>query len=102
MSDMMSVRVRSTNPVGQGVMVEDAETGKQLPILIDDFSIGFEHGLLVIRGILIVDEIDLTGQGCFKQVTLSQCQTADEVPSETVDDFAARTVSLIMEPKCQD
>jgi endonuclease YncB( thermonuclease family) len=123
MSDIqvIPVRIKILGPQFWQCIVEDAETGRRLPVMVDGdaFTLRVENGAWIAHVRLLIHEVDaLVSAQIEEQIERISPEEAaglearseewglivrrplTEAPSETVDDFAARTVSLIMEPKC--
>lgn len=102
MSDIqvIPVRIKILGPQFWQCIVEDAETGRRLPVQISDqaaFTVRVEDGFWVADVTLLVDEVEAEVPARAKMV--GDPLLPIQEPAESVDDFAARTVSLIMEPK---
>lgn len=124
----MKVRVRSGGAEFWRLCVEDAETGKHIPMMLEGLTLEIRDGVLVLHGDLMIEELDviavgkltddakmaahlrsLPNGGTFDHESRPALVCSDgeyearvaarkaDVPVETLDDFAARTVALITE-----
>lgn len=58
MVDQMKVRLKVYGPQFWQCTVEDTETGKQLPMLIDGLTLSIKDGQWTLTGSLLVHEVE--------------------------------------------
>lgn len=56
--DMLKVRVKISGPEAWQCRVEDAETGKLLPFMVEGLSIAIKDGAWTLSGSLVVCEVE--------------------------------------------
>lgn len=92
MADLMKLRLRGDGPEAWKFRIEDAETGRLLPVM--GFTLAVTDGVLTLNATLMVSDVDV--EGLISIPALVKQLTAEPEP-ETVDGWAARTVSLVLD-----
>ena len=90
MADMIKLRLHADGPEGWRFRIEDAETGKVLPVM--NFTIDVRNDVVAITTTLMLSEVDVAGL-----VNIQDLIRQAEIDPETTDEWVARTVALVLE-----
>lgn len=92
MTDLMKLRLRGDGPDAWRFRIEDAETGKCLPVM--NFTLDVKDGVMTLDCTLMVSDVEIEG---LVNIGKMLADLASEPEPESVDGWAQRTVSLIID-----
>lgn len=90
--ELMRLRLRGDGPKSWKFRIEDADSGKLLPVM--DFTLSSTDGILTLTATLMVSDVEIEG---VVNIGAALKALAAKPEPETVEEFAASTLALVLE-----